>query len=73
MALGVLAAEEEVGLTGAPEYTVALRTQLLVGAPTYAIAGQEEYQEAFRADDGDVMVQVGGGGAGGGWGVGGGR
>jgi hypothetical protein len=60
---GVIEDKEEQQLTGVPEYHVALRTQLLHGATSYAIQEQAEYSEAFRRDAGEeeVLVQVGAG------------
>ena len=58
---GFIEDKEEQQLTGVPEYYVALRTQLLHGATSYAIQEQAEYAEAIRRDagEGEVLVQVG--------------
>ncbi|KAI8470399.1 MAG: hypothetical protein J3K34DRAFT_510286 [Monoraphidium minutum] len=65
---GVIADSDDQQITGAPEFAIALRTQLLVGGTTYAIQAQPEYEAAFgRPDagdggggdgDGDAHVQV---------------
>ena len=55
------------GPSGAPEFGVALRTQLLVGGDTYAIQAQPEYAAAFgRPDDAADGVGSKSGGGGGG-------
>lgn len=54
--------EQEPEVSGAPEFPVAVRTQLLVGESSYAIQAQPMYASAFtRVEDavGDVLVQVG--------------
>ena len=54
--LGAIADSEDAAISGAPEFAIALRTQLLVGAASYAIQEQPEYEAAFG--------RPGGGGAG---------
>jgi len=71
---GLIADSEDLQITGAPEFGLALRTQLLVGGGTYAIQEQPEYAAAFGgreedAGDGEVKVR-GWGGCGRGWGRG---
>lgn len=60
--LGLIANAERAVASGAPEFAIALRTQLLVGGDTYAIQAQPEYEAAFgrpEAAGGDGEVQVG--------------
>ncbi|GBF89796.1 hypothetical protein Rsub_02966 [Raphidocelis subcapitata] len=59
--LGLIADAQEQELSGAPEFAIALRTQLLVGGSTYAIQAQPEYEAAFGRPD----AADGGGGGGG--------
>lgn len=62
--LGLVADNEDMQHTGAPEFPVAVRTQLLVGEASYAIQDQPAYATAFTkmedADE-DVCVKVGAG------------
>jgi hypothetical protein len=53
--LGVFPESDKLKLSGAPEFTVAMRTQLLVGQSTYAIQQSPEYAHAFASmeDEGD--------------------
>lgn len=59
---GVISDKEETQTTGAPEFPVAVRTQLLVGQISYAIQDQPAYAAAFTSMEGvpeaDVQVQV---------------
>jgi hypothetical protein len=63
-AAGVIDDKDEAHLSGAPEFNLALRMQLLVGSTSYAIQQQSEYRAAFvRMTEGEeVTVQVRGGG-----------
>jgi hypothetical protein len=60
--LGLVADNEDTQHTGAPEFPVAVRTQLLVGEASYALQDQPAYATAFTkmgdADE-DVCVKVG--------------
>lgn len=56
---GVIEDQEDLGLTGAPEFIVAVRTQLMLGESSYAIQLQPAYAHAFaKLDDDDGIVQV---------------
>jgi hypothetical protein len=60
--LGLVADREDTQHTGAPEFTVAVRTQLLVGETSYAIQDQPAYATAFTKMEHmeeDVCVKVG--------------
>ena len=65
--LGMGSENERLKLTGAPEFTVAVRTQLLVGQSTYAIQSSPEYAHAFSSmaeeeggleEDGEAGAEV---------------
>jgi hypothetical protein len=59
--LGVIADNEDTVHTGAPEFPVAVRTQLLVGEASYAIQDQPAYAAAFTKMEHmeeDVCVKV---------------
>ncbi len=59
--LGLIADSEDHQISGAPEFGLALRTQLLVGGDTYAIQKQPEYEAAFgrhEEEEGDGEVKV---------------
>lgn len=59
---GLIADDEDTQHTGAPEFSVAVRTQLLVGEASYAIQDQPAYATAFTQMEHmeeDVCVQVG--------------
>lgn len=59
--LGVIADNEDTVHTGAPEFPVAVRTQLLVGEVSYAIQDQPAYAAAFTKMEHmeeDVWVKV---------------
>lgn len=58
---GLIADAEDTQQTGAPEFPVAVRTQLLVGEASYAIQDQPAYAAAFTKMEHmeeDVCVQV---------------
>jgi hypothetical protein len=58
---GLIADDEDTQHTGAPEFSVAVRTQLLVGEASYAIQDQPAYATAFTKMEHmeeDVCVQV---------------
>lgn len=57
---GAIEDKDETHLSGAPEFNLALRMQLLVGSTSYAIQQQSEYQAAFvrMTDTDDAVVQV---------------
>jgi hypothetical protein len=49
--VGVIADAEELAISGAPEFAIALRTQLLVGAASYAIQVRPEAAEGGVQQD----------------------
>jgi hypothetical protein len=59
---GLIADAEDTQQTGAPEFSVAVRTQLLVGQASYSILEQPAYSAAFTRMEGstehEVQVQV---------------
>jgi hypothetical protein len=59
--LGLIADDEESHQTGAPEFNVAVRTQLLVGETSYAIQDNPAYAAAFAKMENmeeDMVVKV---------------
>lgn len=60
--LGLVADKEDTHATGAPQFPVAVRTQLLVGQTSYAITQQAAYAAAFSRAGSDEGVAAAAGG-----------